>query len=258
MRARLLTAAVGIPVVVGALYLGGPVFTILMALYSLGAMYEFARMLHLSRAFSALAASAIVVPYYINMAFGLLPWSAYLLIQILLTTSIYFVLCFNKLEFQQGLGLFFGGVYITVLASTLVLIRNLADGLLLTLAVFLVTWGTDSGAFFIGKLLGKNKFAPAISPKKTWAGCLAGVATGIIIALASGILINGNLLLFFFWGLVAAVFGQVGDLAESAFKRYAGVKDSGSFFPGHGGFLDRIDSLLFVSALAYLFFGIWP
>ncbi len=256
MRARLLTAAIGIPVVIAALYLGGPVFFILMTLYSLGAMFEFARMLGLSGSASAAAGGIIVVPYYLNLYFHFLPWDAYLLLYILIAASIFFVFCFSKLDFQQSSGLIFGGIYITVLASTLALVRNMDKGMILTLAVFLVTWGTDTGAFFIGMLLGKQKLAPAISPNKSWAGAIGGFFTGIIIATAIGILIKGNVLIFFLWGCSAAIFGQIGDLCESAFKRFAGVKDSGKFFPGHGGFLDRIDSLLFVSALAYIFFGV--
>jgi phosphatidate cytidylyltransferase len=256
MRARLLTAAVGIPVVIAALYFGGPVFFIFMALFSLGAMFEFARMLGLSQPLSAAAGGTIVIPYYLNLYFHFIPWDAYLLLYIIIAASIFFVFCFSKLSFQQSSGLIFGGIYITVLASTLALVRNMDKGMFLTLAVFLVTWGTDSGAFFVGMLLGKRKLAPAISPNKSWAGALGGFISGIIIATAIGILIKGNVLIFFLWGCAGAIFGQIGDLCESAFKRFAGVKDSGKFFPGHGGFLDRIDSLLFVSALAYIFFGV--
>lgn len=257
MRQRLLTAAVGIPVIVAALYFGGPVFYATMTLYSLGAMYEFARMLHLPRVFSAVAGLALVVPHFANLYFSLIPWDVYYLLYIIILASGLFVFGFRHINFQQASGLIFGGIYISVLASTLVLVRNLDKGMIMTLAVFLVTWGTDSGAFFIGRLWGKRKVAPAISPGKTWAGAVGGLLSGIIIATTIGILIKGNLLLFFSWGVVAAVFGQIGDLCESALKRYAGVKDSGHVFPGHGGFLDRIDSLLFVSALTYIFFGVW-
>lgn len=257
MRARFLTAAVGIPVVIAALYFGGPVFFIFMALFSLGAMFEFARMLGFSQSLSAVVGGTIVIPYYLNLHFHFCPWDAYLLLYIIIATSILFVFCFEKFSFQQSCGLIFGGIYITFLASTLAMLRNMENGLLLTLAVFLVTWGTDSGAYFIGMLLGKRKFAPAISPKKSWAGALGGFITGIIIATAIGIFSKGNVLQFFLWGCSAAIFGQIGDLCESALKRFTGVKDSGKIFPGHGGFLDRIDSLLFVSALAYIFFVVF-
>lgn len=256
MRARFITAAIGIPIVIAALYLGGPVFFVFMGLFSLGAMYEFCHMLGLSKGLSTVAAGALVIPYYLNLYLHYLPWDVYLLLYIIIAASVFFVFSYTKLTFQQSAGLIFGGLYIPVLASTLALVREMDQGMFLTLAVFLVTWGTDSGAYFIGMLLGKKKLAPAVSPNKSWAGAIGGFITGIIIATAIGILIKGNVLIFFLWGCAAAVLGQVGDLCESALKRQAGVKDSGNFFPGHGGFLDRIDSLLFVSALAYIFFGV--
>jgi phosphatidate cytidylyltransferase len=256
MRSRLITAALAIPLVFIALYLGGPVFFIFMALYSWGAMGEFARMLGLSSPAGAAVGGAIVLPFYLNLYFNFLPWDVYALLYLIISAAALFVLGFTRFTFAQATGLIFGGAYITVLASTLALIRGMEQGLYLTLAVFLVTWGTDTFAYFSGKLLGKRKLCPSISPGKTWAGALGGFGGGIIIATVIGILIKGDLLLFFLWGVAAAALGQVGDLCESAFKRHAGVKDSGKFFPGHGGFLDRIDSLLFVSGLAYIFFRV--
>lgn len=257
MRARLLTAALAIPLVFVALYWGGPIFYVFMALYTFGALYEFARMLDFTKITSLLAGAAVVISFYLNLYWRIIPWQAYFLLYLMLAASATFVFSFQSLTFQQASGMIFGGMFITTLAATLALVRELEQGLLLTLAVFLVTWGTDTFAFFVGKYLGKRKLAPAISPGKTWAGAFGGFIAGIIIATAIGILIKGNVLVFFFWGVLAAAFGQIGDLCESALKRFTGVKDSGRFFPGHGGFLDRIDSLLFVSALAYLFFGVW-
>lgn len=256
MRARLITAAVGIPVVIAALYFGGPIFYGFMALYSFGAMFELACMLHLPRYKSILIGATTIVPYFANLYFHFLSWDIYLLLYIILSASYYFVFGFQQYSMEQASGIIFGGIFITVLSSTLVLIRDLEQGIYLTLAVFLVTWGTDTFAFFTGKLLGKKKLAPGISPGKTWAGACGGFFFGVIIATVFGILIKGNLLIFTLWGATAAIFGQLGDLCESALKRHAKVKDSGKFFPGHGGFLDRIDSLLFVSALAYIFFGL--
>lgn len=147
------------------------------------------------------------------------------------------------------------GLYIPMLLSTLYMLRNLENGFVLTLLVLLLTWGTDTGAFFAGKFLGRSKLAPAISPNKSWAGAWGGLITAVIIAVVFGILTEANVFLFAIWGAITSVLGQIGDLAESAFKRYAGVKDSGNLLPGHGGVLDRVDSLLFTAAISYIFFG---
>lgn len=111
-----------------------------------------------------------------------------------------------------------------------------------------IIWATDSGAYFIGKALGKRKLWPEISPNKTVEGSIGGVACALIVAILFSLLTNidASLLQLLVITLVLSVFGQIGDLVESALKRHYQVKDSGNILPGHGGILDRFDSLLFV------------
>lgn len=119
--------------------------------------------------------------------------------------------------------------------------------------VFAVTWASDTGAYFAGRALGRHHMAPQLSPKKTWegfaGGLLASVGAGIGMVPLLGLpvsLLAGALL-----GLLGGIFGTLGDLAESLLKRQAGVKDSGALIPGHGGLLDRIDSMLFTGPVLY-------
>ncbi|MCD6384775.1 phosphatidate cytidylyltransferase [Candidatus Sumerlaeota bacterium] len=147
------------------------------------------------------------------------------------------------------------GIALFLLSST-----ALPQGTGLSILVFIVvvTWSTDTGAYFVGKNLGKHKLAPILSPNKTVEGSVGGLIVGIISAF----------LLFLFWkslrlsimwydslvlGVLIGVFGQIGDLAESAFKRDANTKDSGNTIIGHGGILDVIDSLLFTIPASYLY-----
>jgi phosphatidate cytidylyltransferase len=122
----------------------------------------------------------------------------------------------------------------------------------------LATFGSDTLAYFTGKALGRHKMAPQISPGKTWEGAIAGVVGGIIVGLL--FTLETPLQLPLNWwqavilGLLISVFGQLGDLAESLLKRSFGVKDSGSLMPGHGGILDRIDSVLFAGVVVYLYY----
>jgi phosphatidate cytidylyltransferase len=116
------------------------------------------------------------------------------------------------------------------------------------LLAILIVMLNDTGAYFGGRKYGKRKLAPILSPKKTWEGALTGIAVGMVGA----VLLNGlygfslgPMWLMALSGLVGGIFGILGDLVESAFKRFSGIKDSGAIFPGHGGFLDRVDSLLF-------------
>lgn len=116
-------------------------------------------------------------------------------------------------------------------------------------------WATDSGAYFIGKATGKRKLWPEISPNKTVEGSLGGVVCALIVAILFGLFadMNATVLTLMAITVILSIFGQLGDLVQSAFKRHFNVKDSGNILPGHGGILDRFDSLLFVLPLLNLF-----
>jgi len=152
-----------------------------------------------------------------------------------------------------------GLVYIPYLLGYVLLLRALPEGGKLVLFVLGFTWAVDILAYAVGKTMGKVKLSPALSPSKTKEGAVGGLAGGVIWTLLfhrmliPGVAL-GDLLAI---SLLMGGIGQVGDLCESAFKRYAGVKDSGGLIPGHGGFLDKIDSLLFNAPVFYLFLVYW-
>jgi phosphatidate cytidylyltransferase len=148
-----------------------------------------------------------------------------------------------------------GIVYIPLLLSFLVSIRRDPDGMTWIFVLLAIIFAGDISAYYVGSYLGRHKLNPAVSPGKTIEGAIGGLA---------GNLVAGSIAKFFFlpalpWGpavlffLAAGLAGQVGDLFESEFKRSSKIKDSGGILPGHGGFLDRIDALLFASPVAYLF-----
>jgi phosphatidate cytidylyltransferase len=149
------------------------------------------------------------------------------------------------------LGVFYVGGLIVALP---LLHRDAPDGPLWVVSAIAVTFAADTGAYFVGRALGRHKLAPAISPAKTVEGAVGGLAAALafmFIARATFFVALGvrDCLLV---GLAAGVLGPIGDLMESLLKRAAGVKDSGRLFPGHGGMLDRIDAVLFVGAYVYL------
>ncbi|KRM62454.1 phosphatidate cytidylyltransferase [Paucilactobacillus vaccinostercus DSM 20634] len=129
-----------------------------------------------------------------------------------------------------------------------------ADGLTTLLFAMLIVWLTDSGAYMIGKQIGKHKLAPRISPNKTWEGSIGGtVAATIILAVYLWFFPVGySWVVMVGLTLILSIIGQFGDLIESALKRFYGVKDSGKILPGHGGILDRFDSMLLVMPCLYL------
>ncbi|GBC59300.1 phosphatidate cytidylyltransferase [Desulfonema ishimotonii] len=152
-------------------------------------------------------------------------------------------------------------VYIPVLLSFAILIRNGSDGLVWLFFLLGIVFAGDIGALYAGTYLGKHKLCPSVSPGKTVEGALGGLAANLLIGslirvfFLPGMAWGGSLLFF----LCAGIAGQVGDLFESEFKRAAGIKDSGVILPGHGGILDRIDALLFALPVAYFFkkFILW-
>ena len=149
----------------------------------------------------------------------------------------------------------FGVLYVGLFLGHYILLRNLENGVALVFFVILVTWLSDTGGFFVGKTLGKHPLASSLSPKKTIEGLLGGVLFSVVGAILS----QFTFVPFFslgqcvMLGVGLALFGALGDLAESAIKRSVSAKDSGTIIPGHGGVLDRVDSLLFTGPAMYYY-----
>jgi len=159
----------------------------------------------------------------------------------------------NRFSFDDAGMLTLGIFYIGMGFNYFTAARGVNVQMLLYL--MFIVWATDSGAYMVGRKLGKHKVTP-ISPNKTWEGCIGGSIIGVVIATAFAIGFQvgyHNWLSMLVITIILSVVGQFGDLVESALKRYYGVKDSGKILPGHGGILDRFDSMLLVFPIAHLF-----
>ncbi len=155
----------------------------------------------------------------------------------------------------DGMVLVMGVLYIGLSLSYLLLIRALPDGALLIFFVVLVTWAADTGAYIAGKSMGRHPLAPVVSPKKTYEGLAGGLALACLAAVSARawFLPSFSLVDCLMLGVILTLAGLIGDLAESAMKRSTGFKDSGALIPGHGGMLDRLDSLLFTGPAFYYY-----
>ncbi len=155
----------------------------------------------------------------------------------------------------DGMVLVMGVLYIGLALSYLILTRGLPDGALLIFFVVIVTWAGDTGAYLVGKSMGRHALAPIVSPKKTYEGLAGGLGLACLLAVVARAWFLPGLSLIdcLALGVILTLTGLIGDLAESAMKRSAGFKDSGALIPGHGGMLDRLDSLLFTGPAFYYY-----
>ncbi|WKB75086.1 phosphatidate cytidylyltransferase [Ligilactobacillus animalis] len=257
MKQRVITAVIALIVFLPLLYLGGLPFDILVTLMGIVAMSEFLIMKKkLLVSFEAIISFLLILSVLLPVFWAgfwtqdTLGGSFYLLALVML---VYTVISKNRFSFDDAGVLLLGGLYAGLGFRFMMLAR--AESLWMILYALLIVWITDSGAYLIGRKIGKNKLAPHISPNKTWEGSISGSLSAVVIVGAYLYFVQGAFPYSFstmlLWTLVFSVGGQLGDLIESAFKRHYGVKDSGKILPGHGGILDRFDSLLFVLPLMH-------
>ena len=168
------------------------------------------------------------------------------------------LLSHGKLPFEKIAVCFVGGLVIPYMLASLVRIITDENGRLLILIPFIIAFLSDSGAYFVGCAIGKHKMAPVISPKKSWEGFFGGLVTAILGMILYALIVNKffrcevNYLFAAVYGLVGALGGVFGDLCFSVIKRQTGIKDYGNLIPGHGGALDRFDSIIVVAPLVEL------
>jgi len=170
---------------------------------------------------------------------------------LILLTVIVFPALENGMNFicHQWFGIF----YIGFCGAHLILLRTLSDGIYWLMVLTAVTVCSDTAAYYVGRMLGKAKLYPALSPGKTRAGAIGGILGGTAggVGMAALLFQNGNLVLIGLLCLTLSIIGIIGDLIESLIKRITGVKDSGQILPGHGGFLDRCDSIILTAPVLY-------
>ena len=162
----------------------------------------------------------------------------------------------NKINITDIALTFFGICYIAIFLLFMPILMASENGKLLVWYVLFAAWGTDTSAYFIGCKFGKHKFSE-ISPKKSIEGCIGGTLGSLLLVIPYTIFLNMqynlniNYILIAVIGIVLSLVGQIGDFSASAIKRYVGIKDYSNIFPGHGGMLDRIDSVIFIAPFAY-------
>lgn len=253
MRVRTISALLGLLVFSPFIIMGGGWFAFAMLVLSMIGLYEIARMKGIAYfnaigIIASVAIASIVLPHqssFETLQAANFQYLFYICGMLLLVLTVYQYQSFN---FDDAATLMFGALYIGFGFRFLTLSRFM--GLDTLMYLFVVIWATDIGAYLVGRQFGKNKLAPSVSPNKTVEGSLGGVVLAMLIGVIYVHFFKpnlGNTHHVWLLSIILSVVGQLGDLVESAIKRHYGVKDSGKLLPGHGGVLDRFDSLLFAS-----------
>lgn len=255
LQVRIRTGAVYIIITMGCVLLGDiPTMLMLMATAGICAGEFYYMLRHDAKLPNEMLGIIAAIAYQPAVFFGGLIGALLVSAGLLVALLIWYVFWLRARIQDIGVS-FFGAAYTGLLLSSVLLIRMSIDGFwggILVLLVYLSIWGNDSFAYLAGSKFGKHKLAPRVSPKKSWEGFIAGLIASMLvwclITLVPGVSLDIPRALAF--GLVCGLMGVLGDLAESRIKRNSGFKDSGTIMPGHGGLLDRCDSLFLVAVTA--------
>lgn len=264
MKQRVITALIAVGIFLPILFVGDIWLRTLLAMLAIVAIYEFFQMKKMN-IFSVEGALTLLAT--LSFLFSQKPLVAlprgidyfffyFLMVMLLMTLTVYKSdrFSFEDAAFCSLISLYVGGGF-----SGILFVRSISFGM--AIFVFIVIWGTDSFAYLAGRQFGKHKLAPDISPNKTIEGSIGGVLGSVLLGLLVVPLYNPvqfSVFEFLLLMVFLSIFGQLGDLVESAYKRQFNVKDSGNLFPGHGGVLDRFDSTFFAMLMfqiVFKFFG---
>lgn len=259
MFTRIMTSVIGIPLVIAIIVIGNPWLKYVVMGVSLIAMYEIYHVIKNNHKPMVLLGYGAVMVHYLAFDFVVQYYYIYLAMVTMIALTI-LVIQYPKYSILDVALTLFPILYVSLLFSFIILLRDVKDGNFWVWLIAIGAWGCDTFAYFTGKSIGKHKLAPQLSPKKTIEGSIGGIiGAGVIGYIYALIYTQYNTFIAreeIVWVVIAVMLGalisQVGDLAASAIKRYFNQKDYGYILPGHGGILDRFDSFLFVAPVIYM------
>ncbi|HAN21314.1 MAG: hypothetical protein A2Y15_07270 [Clostridiales bacterium GWF2_36_10] len=261
MQKRVLTGVIAILIFLPVLFYSNTIiFPITLAFLAGVAVYEFAKCVGFSGKVLYVEFPVILIAAALPIFARYKPeWLGIAGLLVFIYLLFLMVLGFGKIDIPAATTMLFGFIYTSVALALLVLVRDMAPARYAL--IFIAAWSTDTFAYFGGFLLGKRKLCPRLSPKKTIAGAISGIIGAVFCFTVFGLVIvsAGGSFPFLKYCLIAipaSIASQLGDLSASAIKRHYGIKDYGNIFPGHGGVLDRFDSILPLSIGAYIILSI--
>ena len=267
-KTRLISGILMVAIALGTIIPGGYLLFGLILMISLIGFSELLRMFQVEKSILAICGYIFTVLYFLILRYGegffgegrlgsgIEPLAFLVMFYMVVLMSV-MVFTFPKYAPKQVLATFFGFFYVVVMLSFVYQIRIMPLGAFAVWLIFICAWGSDTFAYCVGLTLGKRRLAPQLSPKKSVEGAIGGVLGAALLGLLYALAINRfsdvqvGVVAFAVIGAVGSVIAQVGDLAASAFKRHYEVKDYGRFIPGHGGVLDRFDSVIFTAPVIF-------
>ena len=251
-RTRLISGIVLVVLAILLVTKGGVLLYCVTAAISLIGMFELYRVMGIEKKAPGIAGYLACLGYYGLVWFEGQHYVTLLAIAALMVLMSIYVFTFPKYGTEQITVAFFGIFYLGIMLSYLYQVRAMADGKYLVWLIFLSSWGCDTCAYCAGMLLGKHRLAPVLSPKKSVEGAVGGVVGAILLGIIYAAATKGGMVEYAIICGVGALISMVGDLAASAIKRNQGIKDYGKLIPGHGGILDRFDSVIFTAPFVYM------
>lgn len=256
MLVRVISAIILTIILAGAV-IGGriPIFILAVFITAVG-MMELYRVADVHKKAIGILGYIFAAAYYVMVWFGRTDLMNVFCVMAIIAIMATYVICFKNVTAKQAAMTFLGIFYVAMPISFLYRIRMLDNGIFIFILLFVCSWISDTCAYFVGSAIGKHKMAPVLSPKKSVEGAIGGVAGSAIIGAIYG-LVLGNFINkpvaipFAIICGIGAVISIFGDLAASAIKRNYDVKDYGRIIPGHGGILDRFDSMIFVAPIVF-------
>jgi len=255
---RLASGVVLLAAAIAFLFVGGTPLLFALCVISIIGQNELYRAIGIDHKGLSMIGYLMTIVYYLLVFFEGRGYMAAMIVFTLIILMSAYVATFPEYKTEEVSGAFFGMCYVSVLMSYVYLTRQHADGRYMVWLILLSSWGCDTLAYCTGMLFGEHKMVPRLSPKKTWEGALGGVVGAAILGFVYGFIFRGRMedtispsLTCCVACAAGALISMIGDLAASAIKRNHDIKDFGNLIPGHGGILDRFDSVLFTAPAIY-------
>lgn len=261
---RLRSSVILMIITLFTLVLGGNILFVAVSLISIIGLTEIYKVIQVNKSFIGILGYIVGALYYLLIYFNMEEYNMNLIVLFLIMLLAAYVLSFPEYSINDIALVVFGVFYVAVMLSYVYKVRLIEDGGIVVWLIFIGSWGSDTCAYLVGSKIGRHKLSPKLSPKKSIEGSIGGIVGAGLLGFIFATIFKNSIndfsnpqLAFTIIGCLSSVISQVGDLAASGIKRNYDIKDYSNLIPGHGGILDRFDSVIVIAPIVYLLSGIF-